>query len=83
MKTLTATVSGKNEMDVRRIALLVQTASSFESEIYLSYDERRMNAKSLMGTMTLCLKSGAAVDITANGRDEEKALEAMRAFLED
>ncbi len=83
MKTINALVSGAHEMDARRIALLVQTACGYDSDIRLSCEGRKMNAKSLMGVFTLGLLSGKEVEITAFGEDEEKAAEGVAAFLQE
>ena len=81
MKMLNATVSQAHEMDARRIALLVQTACGYDSDIRLRCDGRKMNAKSLMGVITLGLSAGKTVEISATGEDEEKAAEGIAVFL--
>ena len=73
MKTINALVSKAHEMDARRIALLVQKAGGYEADIRLKCEGRKMNAKSLMGVITLGLMSGREVEITASGEDEEQA----------
>ena len=83
MKTINALVSTAHEMDARRIALLVQKACGFDSEIRIRCEERKMNAKSLMGVITLGLMSGREVEITASGEDEEQAAAGIAAFLQE
>ncbi len=83
MKTVHAVVSRAREMDGTRIALLVQTANGFDSDIRLSCEGRKMNAKSLMGVFTLGLTGGKDVEISAFGDDEESAAEGIRAFLQE
>jgi catabolite repression HPr-like protein len=83
MKTINALVSKAHEMDARRIALLVQTACGFDSEIRIRCEERKMNAKSLMGVLTLGITAGKEVEISAFGEDEEKAAERIAAFLQE
>ncbi|MBQ4002147.1 MAG: HPr family phosphocarrier protein [Lachnospiraceae bacterium] len=83
MKTINALVSKAHEMDARRIALLVQTACGFDSEIRIRCEERKMNAKSLMGVLTLGITGGKEVEISAFGEDEEKAAEGIAAFLQE
>ncbi|MBR6977574.1 MAG: HPr family phosphocarrier protein [Lachnospiraceae bacterium] len=83
MKTINALVSKAHEMDARRIALLVQTACGFDSEIRIRCEERKMNAKSLMGVLTLGITGGKEVEISAFGEDEEKAAERIAAFLQE
>jgi len=82
MKTKTVEVTLNNGMEAREIALCVQTASCFNSRIYLTDGQRRMNAKSIMGMMALGLAFGDTVTVEADGTDEEKALEAVASFLE-
>ncbi len=83
MKTINALVSKAHEMDARRIALLVQTACGFDSEIRIRCEEKKMNAKSLMGVLTLGITAGKEVEISAFGEDEEKAAERIAAFLQE
>ena len=83
MKTINALVSKAHELDARRIALLVQTACGFDSEIRIRCEERKMNAKSLMGVLTLGITGGKEVEISAFGEDEEKAAERIAAFLQE
>ena len=65
----------------RRMAELVSLAGEFSSRIYLSYQEKRINAKSIMGVMTLVSYSGDSIRITAEGPDEQEAVDALQAFL--
>ena len=81
MKTINALVSKAHEMDARRIALLVQTACGFDSEIRIRCEERKMNAKSLMGMLTMQLDPARPVVITAEGADEAAACEAMEEYI--
>ena len=63
------------------MAMLVQVASQYDSSIYVECDSRRVNAKSIMGMMTLELSEGESVNVTADGRDEERALEGIEKYL--
>ena len=71
----------KNGLEARPIALLVQVASQYESSIYVEYGEKKVNAKSIMGMMTLVLGAGDKVIISADGKDEEKAVESIVEYL--
>lgn len=62
-------------------AMLVQVASQYESSIYVESEEKRVNAKSIMGMMTLGLAEGAHVKVTADGSDEESAIEGIEKYL--
>ena len=68
-------------LEARPIAVLVQVASQYESSIYLEADEKRVNAKSIMGMMTLALKAGEKLIVEANGRDEEAAIEGIEKYI--
>ena len=69
------------ELEARPIALLVQTANRFGSKIYLETDGKRVNAKSIMGVMSLPLTSGESVVLDAEGEDAADAVEALEVFL--
>ena len=76
------TIQLQSGLETRPAALLVQVASQFRSEIYLEVDNsKRVNAKSIMGMMTLGLDSGDEVVVSVNGEDEEKALHEIEAYL--
>ena len=68
-------------LETRPVALLVQMASQFQSDVYVESDTRRVNAKSIMGRMTLGLDSGSEVTISANGEDEKEAVDKIAAYL--
>lgn len=68
-------------METRPVALLVQVASQFSSNIYLETDNRRINAKSIMGMMALGLDTGESVTVVAEGEDEQEAFEKVEEYL--
>ena len=68
-------------LEARPVALLVQVASQYGSEIYVESDNKRVNAKSIMGMMTLSLYSGDTVTVSASGADEEEAIANIEKFL--
>lgn len=70
-----------NGLEARPVAMLVQLASQFESEIHIESGKRKVNAKSIMGMMTLGLGNGESVVVCANGEDEEKAVERIEQYL--
>lgn len=63
------------------IAELVQVACRFDSNITLISEDRRINAKSIMGIMAFNPSNGMTINIEAEGRDESEALQAMEQFL--
>jgi len=68
-------------LEARPVAMLVQTASRFDSSVYLSIGGKRVNAKSIMGMMSLTLKTDDEVEVEAEGPDEEEAVKAIEAYL--
>ena len=75
------TIQMSNSMEATPIAHLVQLANQFASSIYFEIDEKKVNAKSIMGMMSLVLASGQTVVIDASGDDEEKAVAELSNFL--
>lgn len=68
-------------LEARPIALLVQVASQFESDIYIESGNKRVNAKSIMGMMSLGLDNGETVRVSTAGEDEDKAMNEIEKFL--
>ena len=70
-------------LEARPAAMLVQVASQYESSIYVESEEKRVNAKSIMAVMSLGVKKGNEVIITADGADEEEAIAEIQKVLEE
>ena len=68
-------------LEPRPVAVLVQVASQYNSKIYVEDGDRKVNAKSIMGMMSLALQEGDEVTVVAEGEDEEKAAEGIKTFL--
>lgn len=81
MKTSNVRVNLENGLDVRPVALLVQEASKYDSTIHILVENKKVNAKSIMGMMSLGLNNGEELQIMAEGSDEEKAVEGIAQFL--
>lgn len=75
------TIQIPSGLEVRPVALLVQVASQFESDIYVESEQRRVNAKSIMGMMTLGLTSGEDIMVSASGEDEQEAIANIEKYL--
>ena len=75
------TINLSTGLEARPVAQLVQVASQFNSEIYVEIGKKRVNAKSIMGMMTLGLNVGESVTICAEGTDEEAAIEGIEKYL--
>ena len=71
----------KTGLHARPAALFVQEANKFSSDIYVEKDEKKVNAKSIMGIMSLAISSGTDVFISAEGADSEQAVSALAAFV--
>ncbi len=71
----------KEELDARPIAMLVQVASRYESNIHIISGAKSVNAKSIMGMMTLTLDAGSKVTVVADGEDEQTAIESISDYL--
>lgn len=74
-------VNLENGLEARPVALLVQEASKYESKIYIQSGGKRVNAKSIMGMMSLGLDNGEALTVSAEGADEQAAVEGIQLFL--
>lgn len=71
----------QGEFEARPIANLVQVANKYASRIYLEVNEKRVNAKSIMGMMSLALMNGDTVVLDAEGEDEAEAVAGLEKFL--
>ncbi len=75
------TINLSTGLEARPVAQLVQVACRFSSEIYVEIGEKRFNAKSMMGMMTLGLDAGEEILVSANGVDEEAAMSSIEQYL--
>ena len=76
-------ISNKLGLHARASAKLTQLASSFPCEVWMSRAGRRVNAKSIMGVMMLAAGKGSTVTIETIGADDEAALDAIVALIDD
>jgi phosphocarrier protein HPr len=82
MPSAEATIVNRLGLHARAAAKLTQIASAFDAEIWLSRNERRVNAKSIMGVMMLAAGQGSKVRIDAEGEDAEAALRELLGLIE-
>ena len=75
------TVCREDGLEARPIAMLVQKASQFSSTIHIEIGTKKVNAKSIMGMMSLSVCSGDEVVVIAEGADEAAAVDAIEAYL--
>ena len=83
MVSETVRVNLAEDAEARPVAVLVQKASQFESKVYIHADDKKINAKSIMGMMSLGLTQGEEITITAEGYDEDRAVNELVEYLQD
>ena len=76
-------ISNKLGLHARASAKLTKLASGFRSEVFMSRNGRRVNAKSIMGVMMLAAGIGAEIEIETRGEDEQAAMTALLALIND
>ena len=76
-------ISNKLGLHARASAKLTKLAGSFASDVFMSRNDRRVNAKSIMGVMMLAAGIGSVVEIEVDGPDEEAAMAALTALIND
>ncbi len=76
-----AVVRLKTGLHARPAALFVQEANKFSSEIFVEKDEKKVNAKSIMGIMSLAISTGTEISISAEGADSDQAVTALVALV--
>ena len=77
----TVTIRSELDMDTRPVAHLVQEASQNSSMVCIEMDNKQINAKSIMGMMSLQLGKGTTFTVVAEGADEVNAVEGVEAFF--
>ena len=75
------TIQNNMDMEDRPVAHLVQEASQYASQVYIVMGSKKINAKSIMGMMTLGLNAGESITVTANGGDEKEAIDNIEKYL--
>ena len=83
MQMTTCKISNKLGLHARASAKLTKLAGSFECEVHMSRNGRRINAKSIMGVMMLAAGLGSEVEIETDGPDERPAMQAIVALIDD
>lgn len=77
----TVTVNCVDGLDARPIAMLVQKASKFSSTVHIEVGNKKVNAKSIMGMMSLNIGNGEEVAVVTEGADEEAAAQEIELYL--
>lgn len=81
MMKKTVKIQLSNGLEARPVAMLVQVASKYESKVYLETGDKKVNAKSIMGMMSLGLDNGEEITIVCDGADEAMAAGEVEKFL--
>mgnify|MGYP003465515135 FL=1 len=76
-------IINKLGLHARASSKLTQTASQFKSDVWIEKNDRKVNAKSIMGVMMLAAAQGSTISLEANGVDETAAMEALKALIND
>ena len=76
-------IINKLGLHARASSKLTQTASQFKSDVWIEKNDRKVNAKSIMGVMMLAAAKGSTISLEANGVDETAAMEALKALIND
>ncbi len=76
------TVKNRAGLHARPAAMIVQSASEFESSVSLEKDNEKIDAKSILGILTMGLSFGSEVLVSAEGPDEQEAVDAMVSLFE-
>jgi phosphocarrier protein HPr len=76
-------IINKLGLHARASSKLTQTASQFKSDIWIEKNDRKVNAKSIMGVMMLAAAKGSTITLEANGEDEAAAMDALKALIND
>lgn len=83
MKEQTFTITADTGVHARPATLLVNKAGQYESEVEVSYNDKTVNLKSIMGVMSLGIPKGAEIKVTATGGDEEEALNGVAEVIKE
>ena len=83
MKQVEVEIINKLGLHARASAKLTQLAGKFKSEVWMTRNHQRINAKSIMGVMMLAAGKGARVTLEASGEDEAACIEALVALVHD
>ena len=75
------TIKNKEGLKSRPAALFVQIASRFESQILIECENKKVNAKSIMGVLSLGIQQGGTIYVLANGKDEKAAISALEELV--
>ena len=76
-------IVNKLGLHARASAKFTQLASKYKSEVWMTFNKRRVNAKSIMGVMMLAAGKGTVITLETNGEDEQECFAALEALIAD
>ena len=82
MITKEVVINNQVGLHARPATFFIQKANEFKSSIWVEKEERRVNAKSLLGVLSLCIVKGTTITIIADGSDEEEAIATLSALID-
>ena len=82
MLSKTVVVQNQVGLHARPATFFIQKSNEFKSSIWIEKDERKVNAKSLLGVLSLGITKGTEIEIIADGVDEEEAISALEALID-
>lgn len=83
MMTQEVTITNSVGLHARPATFFIQKANSYKSSIWVEKDDRSVNAKSLLGVLSLGIVSGMTINLVADGSDEEEALKGLKELIEN
>ncbi|TFE03867.1 HPr family phosphocarrier protein [Jeotgalibacillus salarius] len=83
MQQKEVTVKLKNGLQARPASMFVQEATKFQSDVYIQKENKKVNAKSIMGLMSLALSTGESFTLITDGADEDAAMQTLAAYVEE
>ena len=78
----TVTVNNQVGLHARPATFFIQKANEFKSSIWVEKDERRVNAKSLLGVLSLGIVKGTTINLIADGPDQDEAIDTLSALID-
>ena len=81
MITKVAVINNQVGLHARPAVFFIQKANEFKSSIWIEKDERRVNAKSLLGVLSLGIVKGSTITLVADGADEQEAIDTLTALI--
>ena len=81
MLTREVTINNQVGLHARPATFFIQKANEFKSSIWIEKDERRVNAKSLLGVLSLGIVKGSTITLVADGADEQEAIDTLTALI--